>query len=104
MDYFSTSFDPIISVGSNIAKTKALSGRVKKEVVNEFAQVFYAELLKQSFNNGSGIFSSNENRGFLPSLGSYRDIFYDKVVKEMISKGRFDNIMAREILPSVEMR
>jgi|GEM_PF-1845875 len=98
MDYFNASFDPIMALGGKVIRSSAMSNRDRKAVMDEFATIFYAEVLKQSFNTDPGIFS-NEKNEFLPSVGMYRDVFYDKVVKEMISKGQFDAALARGIFP-----
>lgn len=100
MEYFSAGFDPLISMGNNLSRARALSNADKKEVTKEFATLFYAEILKQVFENRSGIFSPEEKGGYFGSLEMYNNIYFDEFAKELVDKGGIDKLISTDILPA----
>ncbi|MFA4967722.1 MAG: hypothetical protein WC624_05850 [Candidatus Margulisiibacteriota bacterium] len=73
MDYFSTG--QILSLG-NMAAQKPLN---RKDASNEFAKIFYKELIRQVFSN-----QGNEDNVLTTSVN--QDIFIDKMAEEMARK------------------
>ena len=97
MEYFGTGFDPLLSMGNNLARVKTLPNADKEEVTKEFATLFYAEILKQVFESRSGIFSSEEKGNYFGNLGMYSNIYYEKFAKELVDKGGIDNLVSANI-------
>jgi len=100
MDYFDAGFNPVISLGGNLARAKALLSKDRKEVTKEFATIFYTEVLKQVFESGSDLFSTGQNENYFGDFKMYNNIFYDKFAKELVKKGGIDNLISTGIISS----
>jgi hypothetical protein len=99
MDYFG-GIDPLNYVGKVAASRPygQSDSAARANAGKEFANVFYTELMKQVLNNQGGIFGSGDESGYFGNTSQVSEIFMDQFVQEIVSAGRYDELLAAGLL------
>ena len=96
MDYFG-GVDPV-NYAAKIAAMSSFRGAVNKEDASKkFAVMFYAELMKQVFENQNAGFGQNDDRGYFSGMSPINDIFIDKVAEQLMSSQGYDKLISGQV-------
>ena len=99
MDYFG-GIDPLNYVGRVAASGPygQSNAAARANAGKEFASVFYTELMKQVLTEQGGIFGSGNETGYFANTSQLSEIFMDQFVKEIVSAGRYDELIAAGLM------
>ena len=96
MDYFG-GVDPV-NYAAKIAAITSFRGAANKEDASKkFAVMFYAELMKQVFENQNAGFGQTDEGGYFSGMSPINDVFIDKVAEQLVSSQGYDKFISGQV-------